>query len=191
MRNQKEACIDCGFRSINIRSSSSSTGDEDVDDNFHLIANHQLSLPNDNPFRVVPELIQNYHKMLAADSDRGDPNDDIYLLDEKQKDKRRRQKKNKRISGKLQTLRNLIPHCYKKDDVAILDDTAKYIKSLQLQIEMMSRWNGQSQPQQAPYVTPTYIPVMMRPDMMYVGAMNINVFGGVQSNPQVTNNFHI
>lgn len=56
---------------------------------------------------------------------------------------------------------------------------------------MMSRWNGQSQPQQAPYVTPTYIPVMMRPDMMYVGAMNINVFGGVQSNPQVTNNFHI
>ncbi|TQD87025.1 hypothetical protein C1H46_027408 [Malus baccata] len=47
-----------------------------------------------------------------------------------------------KIRGKLKVLQELIPNCNKTDRASMLDDAIKYIKSLQLQVQMMSMGGG-------------------------------------------------
>jgi len=45
-----------------------------------------------------------------------------------------------RINEKMKTLQELIPHCNKTDKASMLDEAIEYLKSLQLQLQMM--WMG-------------------------------------------------
>ncbi|XP_021752176.1 transcription factor HFR1-like [Chenopodium quinoa] len=61
----------------------------------------------------------------------------------------------------MRVMQALVPTCDKGDHASILDHTIKYIKSMKLQIDMMSRSFGQSQLQNL------YAPqMMMQPTMV-------------------------
>ncbi|KAJ6931081.1 hypothetical protein NC652_014557 [Populus alba x Populus x berolinensis] len=45
-----------------------------------------------------------------------------------------------RINEKMRALQELIPHCYKTDKASMLDEAIEYLKSLQLQLQVM--WMG-------------------------------------------------
>ncbi|CAO2832218.1 unnamed protein product [Amaranthus hypochondriacus] len=75
------------------------------------------------------------------------------------------QRRRKLISEKIQTLQHLIPHSDKTDQASILNDAINHIKSLKHVIEMGQGWSAQNQVQQAPYSVPTYVPVMMKPNV--------------------------
>ncbi|KAJ6399248.1 hypothetical protein OIU77_019905 [Salix suchowensis] len=54
-----------------------------------------------------------------------------------------------RINEKMRALQELIPHCYKTDKASMLDEAIEYLKSLQLQLQVM--WMGSGM---APMVFP-------------------------------------
>lgn len=47
-----------------------------------------------------------------------------------------------RINEKMKALQELIPHCNKSDKASMLDEAIEYLKSLQLQLQMMWMGNG-------------------------------------------------
>ncbi|WVZ60773.1 hypothetical protein U9M48_010753 [Paspalum notatum var. saurae] len=47
-----------------------------------------------------------------------------------------------RINEKMRALRELIPHCNKTDKASILDETIEYLKSLQMQVQIMWLTSG-------------------------------------------------
>uniref|UniRef100_A0ACD5U9P2 Uncharacterized protein n=4 Tax=Avena sativa TaxID=4498 RepID=A0ACD5U9P2_AVESA len=47
-----------------------------------------------------------------------------------------------RINEKMKALQELVPHCNKSDKASILDDTIEYLKSLQLQLQIMWMTTG-------------------------------------------------
>ncbi|KAK9038416.1 hypothetical protein V6N11_023287 [Hibiscus sabdariffa] len=47
-----------------------------------------------------------------------------------------------RINEKMRALKELIPHCNKTDKASMLDDAIEYLKSLQLQLQLMWMGNG-------------------------------------------------
>ncbi|KAL0726767.1 hypothetical protein Bca4012_022860 [Brassica carinata] len=57
-------------------------------------------------------------------------------------ERRRREK----INEKMKVLQELIPRCNKTDKVSMLEDAIEYVKSLQLQIQMMSTGGGGMMP---------------------------------------------
>ncbi|KAK4799222.1 hypothetical protein SAY86_024587 [Trapa natans] len=63
-----------------------------------------------------------------------------------------------RINEKMRALQELIPHCNKADKASMLDEAIEYLKSLQLQVQMMSMGCGMV-PMMFPGV-PMYVPNM-------------------------------
>ncbi|KAK4765853.1 hypothetical protein SAY87_007495 [Trapa incisa] len=63
-----------------------------------------------------------------------------------------------RINEKMRALQELIPHCNKADKASMLDEAIEYLKSLQLQVQMMSMGCGMV-PMMIPGV-PMYMPNM-------------------------------
>ncbi|KAJ0258148.1 Transcription factor PIL1 [Hirschfeldia incana] len=55
-------------------------------------------------------------------------------------------KRRHEISKKMRALHDLLPNCCKDDKVSLLDEAIKYMRTLQLQIQMMSMCNGLIQP---------------------------------------------
>nr|CAA8286760.1 Unknown [Brassica rapa]CAA8287729.1 Unknown [Brassica rapa]CAA8392346.1 Unknown [Brassica rapa]CAA8404007.1 Unknown [Brassica rapa] len=51
-------------------------------------------------------------------------------------------KRRNEISKKMCELQDLLPNCYKDDKVSLLDEAIKYMRTLQLQVQMMSMGNG-------------------------------------------------
>ncbi|KAK4743660.1 hypothetical protein SAY87_009972 [Trapa incisa] len=51
-----------------------------------------------------------------------------------------------RINKKMRALQELIPHCNKTDKASMLDEAIEYLKSLQLQLQMMWMGNGMATP---------------------------------------------
>ncbi|CAH2057691.1 unnamed protein product [Thlaspi arvense] len=55
-------------------------------------------------------------------------------------------KRRNEINKKMRALQDLLPNCYKDDKVSLLDEAIKYMRTLQLQVQMMSMGNGLIQP---------------------------------------------
>ncbi|KAG2290688.1 hypothetical protein Bca52824_050292 [Brassica carinata] len=55
-------------------------------------------------------------------------------------------KRRHEISKKMRALQDLLPSCYKDDKVSLLDKAIEYMRTLQLQVQMMSMGNGLIQP---------------------------------------------
>ncbi|XP_078169353.1 transcription factor PIF1-like isoform X2 [Carex rostrata] len=66
-------------------------------------------------------------------------------------------RRRERINEKMKALQELIPNCSKADKASMLDDAIEYLKTLQLQVQMMSMGNGMFMP------PPVMIPPMMQP----------------------------
>ncbi|PSS18982.1 Transcription factor like [Actinidia chinensis var. chinensis] len=76
-----------------------------------------------------------------------------------------KQRRRDRINEKMRALQELIPNCYKVDKASMLDEAIEYLKSLQLQIQIMSMGAG------------LYIPPMMLPlGMQHVHAAHMAHF---------------
>ncbi|WVZ59893.1 hypothetical protein U9M48_009981 [Paspalum notatum var. saurae] len=57
------------------------------------------------------------------------------------------QRRRDRINEKMRALQELIPHCNKTDKASMLDEAIEYLKSLQLQVQMMWMGGGIGAPQ--------------------------------------------
>ncbi|XVE86229.1 hypothetical protein DITRI_Ditri18aG0018700 [Diplodiscus trichospermus] len=79
-----------------------------------------------------------------------------------------------RINEKLRALQELIPHCNKTDKASMLDEAIKYMKSLQLQLQVMWVGNGM-----APMMFPGIQPYMSRMGM------------GPPASPSIHNPLHL
>ncbi|XP_019165861.1 PREDICTED: transcription factor PIF1-like isoform X2 [Ipomoea nil] len=79
-------------------------------------------------------------------------------------------KRRDRINEKMRALQQLIPRCNKLDKASILDEAIEYLKSLQLQVQMMSLGHGCGM-----------IPMMFPGIQQYMPAMGI----GMGMNPPV------
>ncbi|KAJ3688260.1 hypothetical protein LUZ61_017424 [Rhynchospora tenuis] len=66
-------------------------------------------------------------------------------------------RRRERINEKMKALQELIPNCSKADKASMLEDAIEYLKTLQLQVQMMSMGSGMFM---AP---PVMIPPMMQP----------------------------
>uniref|UniRef100_A0A0E0GQX5 BHLH domain-containing protein n=1 Tax=Oryza nivara TaxID=4536 RepID=A0A0E0GQX5_ORYNI len=64
-----------------------------------------------------------------------------------------------RINEKMRALQELIPHCNKTDKASMLDEAIEYLKSLQLQLQMMWMGSGMAPPVMFPGVH-QYLPRM-------------------------------
>ncbi|XP_074304310.1 transcription factor PIF1 [Silene latifolia] len=74
-----------------------------------------------------------------------------------------------RINAKMKTLRDLIPRCNKSDKASMLDEAIEYLKSLKMQVQMMSMGYGMMpmmyQGMQQQYTPPMGMGVGMGMDM--------------------------
>ncbi|KAK4770143.1 hypothetical protein SAY87_030675 [Trapa incisa] len=64
-----------------------------------------------------------------------------------------------RINKKMRALQELIPHCNKTDKASMLDEAIEYLKSLQLQLQMMWMGNGMAAPMMFPGMQPYMSPM--------------------------------
>ncbi|KAK3149151.1 hypothetical protein QOZ80_3AG0213620 [Eleusine coracana subsp. coracana] len=81
-----------------------------------------------------------------------------------------------RINEKMRTLQELIPHCNKTDKASILDETIEYLKSLQMQVQIMWMTSGM-----APMMFPG-AHQFMRPMALAMSPMNpLNVANQMQN----------
>ncbi|XVE77386.1 hypothetical protein DITRI_Ditri13aG0058300 [Diplodiscus trichospermus] len=71
-------------------------------------------------------------------------------------------KRRDKINRKMRALQELIPNCNKVDKVSMLDEAIEYLKTLQLQVKMMSMGSG------------IYMPPMMLPSaMQHINTQNL------------------
>ncbi|XVF33008.1 hypothetical protein REPUB_Repub17cG0131400 [Reevesia pubescens] len=82
-------------------------------------------------------------------------------------ERRRRDKINK----KMRALQELIPNCIKVDKVSMLDEAIEYLKTLQLQVQMMSMGTGV-------YMPPN--PMMLPSAMQHINAQHLGVGMGMR-----------
>ncbi|GMI73689.1 phytochrome interacting factor 3-like 1 [Hibiscus trionum] len=75
-------------------------------------------------------------------------------------------KRRDKINKKMRALKELIPNCTKVDKASMLDDAIEYLKTLQLQAQMMSMGNG------------VYMPPMMFPLPSTMQHINAQHLGG-------------
>ncbi|XP_019082436.1 PREDICTED: transcription factor PIL1-like [Camelina sativa] len=61
-------------------------------------------------------------------------------------------KRRDEFNKKMRALQDLLPNCYKDDKASLLDEAIKYMRTLQLQVQMMSMGNGLIRP-------PTMLPM--------------------------------
>ncbi|XP_010549189.1 PREDICTED: transcription factor PIF3-like isoform X2 [Tarenaya hassleriana] len=73
-------------------------------------------------------------------------------------------KRRDRINEKMRALQELIPNCNKVDKASMLDEAIEHIKSLQLQVQIMSMGSGY-------YMPPMMFPPGMQPMHMAAGHM--------------------
>ncbi|XP_039031410.1 transcription factor PIF1-like isoform X1 [Hibiscus syriacus] len=71
-----------------------------------------------------------------------------------------------RINEKMRALQELIPHCNKSDKASMLDEAIEYLKSLQLQVQMMSMGCGM-------------VPMMYPGAQQYIPPMGIGMGMGI------------
>ncbi|KAI6684500.1 hypothetical protein NL676_030413 [Syzygium grande] len=77
-----------------------------------------------------------------------------------------------RINEKMRALQELIPNCNKVDKASMLDEAIEYLKTLQLQVQMMSMANGLYMP---PMMFPTGIQRIHPPQMAQFSPMAIGM----------------
>ncbi|MQM09102.1 hypothetical protein Taro_041966 [Colocasia esculenta] len=83
-----------------------------------------------------------------------------------------------RINEKMKALQELIPHCNKSDKASMLDEAIEYLKSLQLQLQMM--WMGSS------------MAAMMFPGMQqYMSHMGMGMGMGHGPMPPIRGSIHL
>ncbi|ONK63029.1 uncharacterized protein A4U43_C07F10660 [Asparagus officinalis] len=70
-----------------------------------------------------------------------------------------------RINEKMRALQELIPNCNKVDKASMLDEAIEYLKTLQLQVQMMSMGSGLCMP-----------PMMLPPGMQHIRAPTMTHF---------------
>ncbi|KAL4385454.1 hypothetical protein GQ457_15G020520 [Hibiscus cannabinus] len=75
-------------------------------------------------------------------------------------------KRRDKINKKMRALKELIPNCTKVDKASMLDEAIEYLKTLQLQVQMMSMGNG------------VYMPPMMFPSPSTLQHINAQHLGG-------------
>ncbi|CAN8311661.1 unnamed protein product [Cochlearia groenlandica] len=73
-------------------------------------------------------------------------------------------KRRDRINEKMRALQELIPNCNKVDKASMLDEAIEYLKSLQLQVQIMSMQSGYYMP-----------PVMFPPGIGHYPAMGMSI----------------
>lgn len=81
-------------------------------------------------------------------------------------------KRRDRINEKMRALQELIPNCNKVDKASMLDEAIEYLKTLQLQVQMMSMANGLYMP---PMMFPTAIQRIHPSQMAQFAPMGIGM----------------
>lgn len=81
-----------------------------------------------------------------------------------------------RINEKMRALQELIPNCNKVDKASMLDEAIEYLKTLQLQVQIMSMGSGFYMP---PMMLPTGMQHMGAPHMAHYSPMGIGMGMGM------------
>lgn len=81
-----------------------------------------------------------------------------------------------RINEKMRALQELIPNCNKVDKASMLDEAIEYLKTLQLQVQIMSMGAGLCMP---PMMLPTGMQPMHAPHMAHFSPMAIGMGMGL------------
>nr|XP_019703669.1 transcription factor PHYTOCHROME INTERACTING FACTOR-LIKE 15 isoform X2 [Elaeis guineensis] len=83
-----------------------------------------------------------------------------------------------RINEKMRALQELIPNCNKVDKASMLDEAIEYLKSLQLQVQIMSMGSGSCM---LPLIPPAGIQQHMRmPPMAHLSQMGVGMGMGMR-----------
>jgi len=77
-----------------------------------------------------------------------------------------------RINEKMRALQELIPHCNKSDKASMLDEAIEYLKTLQLQVQIMSMGGGMGMP---PLVFPGGMQHFQVPQMAHLSPMGMGI----------------
>lgn len=81
------------------------------------------------------------------------------------------------INKRLRALRSLIPNCTKMDKASVLDEAIEYLKSLQLQLQIMSFFSGLCVPP-TQMILPTQYPIIGTSAIdLRLGAGALQLFG--------------
>ncbi|KAG9459997.1 hypothetical protein H6P81_004505 [Aristolochia fimbriata] len=81
-----------------------------------------------------------------------------------------------RINEKMRALQELIPNCNKVDKASMLDEAIEYLKSLQLQVQIMSMGPGLCMP---PVILPTGIQPMHMPHIPHFSPIGVGIGMGM------------
>ncbi|XP_068663714.1 transcription factor PIF3-like isoform X2 [Aristolochia californica] len=81
-----------------------------------------------------------------------------------------------RINEKMRALQELIPNCNKVDKASMLDEAIEYLKTLQLQVQIMSMGGGLCMP---PMILPTGMPPMHMPHIPCFSPMGVGIGMGM------------
>ncbi|XP_042010264.1 transcription factor PIF3-like [Salvia splendens] len=81
-----------------------------------------------------------------------------------------------RINEKMRALQELIPNCNKADKASMLDEAIEYLKTLQLQVQIMSMGSGLCMP---PMMFPTGMPPMHPAHVPHFQPMGVGVGMGM------------
>lgn len=81
-----------------------------------------------------------------------------------------------RINEKMRALQELIPNCNKVDKASMLDEAIEYLKTLQLQVQIMSMGNGLCMPQM---MLPPGMQHLHPPPMAHFPPMGMNMGMGI------------
>ncbi|KAF3454748.1 hypothetical protein FNV43_RR05196 [Rhamnella rubrinervis] len=81
-----------------------------------------------------------------------------------------------RINEKMRALQELIPNCNKVDKASMLDEAIEYLKTLQLQVQIMSMGAGLYMP---PMMLPTGMQHMHAPHMAHFSPMGVGMGMGL------------
>lgn len=81
-----------------------------------------------------------------------------------------------RINEKMRALQELVPNCNKVDKASMLDEAIEYLKTLQLQVQMMSMGNGLCMP---PMMLPSGMQHVHAPPMAHFSPMGVGMGMGM------------
>ncbi|CAN8280010.1 unnamed protein product [Cochlearia groenlandica] len=76
-----------------------------------------------------------------------------------------------RINERMKALQELIPHCSKTDKASILDEAIDYLKSLQMQLQVMWMGSGMAAAAAAAATTPMMFPGVQPPPPPYINQL--------------------